>query len=164
MTDSGRPRSWMHARYYFLPQLVAVLIVSPLAWMALLDRVPPLALYDGAIIPSQVVPGQADVEVVWRARFSGRDCPGDTQREIIDSEGNLWPKLRRARGGVFHPSKENMFEGTVTTPPLDIPKQVAPGRARYQVTQFYYCNWLQRLWDWPTVHKSVPIWFEVREK
>ena len=154
----------LYEYFYFIPQLAALLIVAPLVWMLWMDRVPPLVLYDGRIEPFQVYPGQTDVKVVWHARFSGRDCPGYSQRELVDYKLNLWPKLKRARGGVFHPSDSDLLVGTVTTPPLDIPKQVELGPAEYRVTQFYYCNPLQRWLGWPIVEKSVPIRFEVVAK
>lgn len=155
-----RWRCRLHAWYYFIPQTVALIIVAPLAWMAL-ERTPPLRLHHGELFPSVVYPGQSDIEVVWQAHFSGRDCPGDTQRELIDSQANLWPKLRRARGGVFHPRQGTPREGTVTTPPLDIPSQMEPGPAEYRVTQFYYCNWLQRVLHWPIIETSEAIPFMV---
>lgn len=140
--------------------IISFLFFGIFSWMAF-DRKPPLVLYDGKIIPSIVYPGQKNVEVVWRARFSGRDCPGYTQRELIDSGHNLWPKRKRARGGVFHPDRNGSLVGTVTTPPLSIPMRIAPGRAYYRVTQFYYCNALQRWFRWPIVQPSVKIPFTV---
>ena len=147
------------ARYYFIPQIVAVLVVGPLAWMAA-DRTPPLALYDGVITPNIVRPGQSGVILTWRARFSGRDCPGLSQREYVDSNRSLWPQLAHARAGIFVPSPGTPLDGTVTVPPLMIP-DMARGPATYQVTQFYYCNWLQRVLHWPIVQPSPRVRFEV---
>jgi len=153
--------SWCYKHNYFLPQILALVVVLPVLWMVFFDRTPPLVLHDGRIEPSRVYPGQMGVRIVWQAHFSGRDCPGDTQRELVDARRNLWPKLRRARGGVFHPYTSDPLEGTVTTPPLFIPTQMEPGHAQYRVTQFYYCNFMQRWLRWPIVQKSVPIPFEV---
>lgn len=161
MSVLGRLMGTLHAQFYFAPQIIAVVVIAPLFWMAFLDRTPPLVLYDGHFSPNQVYPGQENIRITWRARFSGRDCPGYSQRELVDSERNLWPKLRRARGGVFHPSADDPYDGTVTTPPLTVPKQMEVGLAEYRVTQFYYCNILQRVLHWPVVQKSVPIQFKV---
>jgi hypothetical protein len=154
-------RRALHKNYYFIPPIVAIFIIAPIAWMVF-DREPPLDLYSGRIIPSQVAPGH-EVSVVWQARFSGRDCPGYSQRELIDSRRNLWPELIRERRGKFHPSNEDPLIGTVTTPPLVIPEQMVKGTAYYQVTQFYFCNRLQILLRWPIIKPSVPIEFEVIE-
>lgn len=147
--------------YFFVPQMVAFLVAAPLAWMAF-DRNPPLRLYNGVIIPMIVVPGE-NVRVVWRAHFSGRDCPGLTQREIVDSKSNIWPKVLRGRRGVFVPDSPGLATGAVKTPTLEIPEQIAPGPAYYKVTQFYYCNFLQRWLAWPIVAASPNIRFEVQK-
>jgi len=144
--------------YLFLPQIVAA-VFGYMVWVAL-DRTPPLVLFDGKITPGIVNPGEHDVKVLWRARYSGRDCPGLTQRELIDSGRHLWPELKRVRGGIFEPDADNPLLGTVSTPPLYIPNML-PGKAEYRVTQFYYCNWLQRLLNWPIVEVSPFITFEV---
>ncbi|HMF51782.1 MAG TPA: hypothetical protein VK603_24205 [Candidatus Saccharimonadales bacterium] len=150
----------MKFRYFGIPQIIAICFVGPVAWMAL-DRRPPLILYDGQLSPSKVQAGQTDVKVVWRAKFAGRDCGGLTQRELIDSKRYLWPALARSRAGIFQPDPNNKNEGTVVTPPLSIPDSMSPGRATYRVSQFYYCNALQRIMQWPIVAVSPPIEFEV---
>jgi hypothetical protein len=147
-------------RYYGLPQFIAICLVGPLAWMAF-DRRPPLLLYDGQIVPSKVQPGQTDVTVTWRAKYAGRDCGGLTQRELIDSKRYLWPALARSRAGIFQADPNNKGEGKVVTPPLAIPDQMSLGRATYRVSQFYYCNPLQRVMQWPIIAVSPPIEFEV---
>ncbi|HEY6032053.1 MAG TPA: hypothetical protein VIU44_15890 [Gaiellaceae bacterium] len=147
--------------YFFIPEAFAVLVAAPLAWMAF-DRDPPLRLHDGVVSPAVVAAGET-VEVKWRANFSGRDCPGLTQREIVDSKNNIWPKVLRGRRGVFVPDSPGLSRGTVTTPPLEIPEQISPGRARYKVAQFYYCNFLQRWLAWPIVEVSPEITFEVEK-
>ncbi|MDE2101781.1 MAG: hypothetical protein KGL39_31330 [Patescibacteria group bacterium] len=147
--------------YFFIPQIFAFLIAAPVAWMAF-DREPPLTLYNGRIVPPAVIAGQT-VEVMWRAKFSGRDCPGLTQRELVDSKSNIWPKVLRGRRGVFVPDSPGSSTGTVKTPPLEVPRQMAAGRARYKVTQFYYCNVLQRWLAWPIVQASPEITFEVEK-
>lgn len=147
--------------YFFIPH--ATFLVMAFIAFLVLDRTPPLILYDGKITPETVVAGQGGVTVKWRAHFSGRDCPGFTQRELVDSENNLWPKRKRNRGGVFHPSENDPLDGTVTTPPLSIPLQMMPGRAYYRVTQFYYCTWFQRAMHWPIVQRSVRIPFYVED-
>lgn len=154
--------SWLHDRFYFIPFTVALLL-SPLIWMAFFDTTPPLVLYDGSVMPSKVYPGQGGVTVTWHAHFSGRDCGGLSQRSLIDSQGNIWIKHKRGRKGVFHASKADPLEGTVTTPPLDIPN-MKYGKACYRVTQFYYCNPLQRWLDRPIVQKSICINFQVVPK
>lgn len=146
--------------FYFIPQIIALLVAGPILWAAF-DRTPPLRLHHGAIEPP-TVPRGGTVSVVWLANYSGRDCPGYSQREIIDSESDLWPKLTRERRGVYRPSADNPRVGVVTTPPLTIPSQISAGEAQYRVTQFYYCNWLQKLLAWPIVEKSPPIYFEVK--
>ena len=143
--------------YFFIPQLISVLVAAPLAWMAF-DRSPPLKLYDGVVKPAVVTAGE-NVEITWRAHFSGRDCPGLTQREIVDSKNNIWPKMLRGRRGVFVPNSPGLSTGTVTTPPLEIPEQITPGKASYKVTQFYYCNFLQRWLAWPIVAVSPEFTF-----
>lgn len=157
-------REWLYSNYYFLPPLIALLVVAPVAWMLFIDRAPPLVLYDGHLVPDKVYPGQVNVQVLWRARFAGRDCGGYSQRELVDAQANLWPKLTQPRAGIFHPSPGNPMDGTVTTPPLEIPPQMTLGPARYRVTQFYYCNWLQRWLDMPIVQTSVAIELEVVER
>lgn len=161
MLISSCAARFVQRHFYFIPQMFALLVVAPMFYMLVLDRTPPLVLYDGRVDPAQVYPGQVGVRVIWRATFSGRDCPGYSQRELVDGQDNIWPKLKRVRGGVFHPSAGNPRDGTVTTPPLDIPSQMEFGRAQYRVTQFYYCNFLQRWLRWPIVQKSIPIRFRV---
>lgn len=155
-------RSRWARHYFFIPEIFAVIVALPTALMVF-DRAPPLVLYDGQINPPIVRPGQM-VDVRWRAHFAGRDCPGLTQREIVDAKNNLWPKMIRGRRGVFTPSASDPLDGWVETPPLEIPDQIAPGIAHYKVTQFYYCNPLQRWLDWPIVQASPSIAFEVREQ
>ena len=154
------PRAMNPAKhYYFIPQIVAVLIVGPLVWMAM-DRTPPLILSNGIIAPHEVH-RQQTVSVIWHAKFSGQHCPGVTQRELIERKShNIWPKEARQRKGIFIPEKNNPYLGTVVTPPLTIPDMSA-GKACYRVTQFYFCNWLQRVMNWPIVQVSPCIDFEV---
>jgi hypothetical protein len=147
-------------RYRLIPELI-VLACIPFIWWTL-DRTPPLELYDGQIIPDEVHPGQS-VRVRWHARFAGRDCPGNSQRELVlvtTADGvpanKLYPERRRARGGIFKAEPNNPFVGTVQTPPLLIPPDMPPGDATYQVTQYYYCNWWQRFLQWP-IHKESPL-------
>lgn len=153
-----RPLSFLIRHYLFLPQIFALIAVY-VVWIAL-DRTPPLVLIQGSITPFIVHPDEKAVSVTWQAEFSGRDCPGLTQRELIDSGKHIWPELKRARAGVFTPSKTNPKIGTVSTPPLQIPNML-PGAAEYRVTQFYYCNWLQRALNWPIIQVSPFIPFEV---
>lgn len=152
-------------RYRLLPQLI-ILICAPFIWW-LLDRTPPLDLYAGEVVPNIVRPGQL-VEVKWRARFAGRDCPGNSQREIVLVEledgtpaNKLYAENLRARGGIFQPSPNDPFDGTVNTPLLLIPLDMPAGEATYQVTQHYYCNWLQRLLQIPITKPSPKIPFRV---
>lgn len=147
------------SHYFFVPQILALVVVGPLAWMAF-DRAPPLDLYDGIIDPNDLPKG-GTASVTWRATFSGRDCPGATQRELVDSRRGLWPQLTRERKGVFKPDEDNSRQGTVTTPPLELPEGMSSGPATYRVTNFYYCNWLQHALHWPIVRVSPPIHFEV---
>ena len=147
-------------RFFFLPELIAVFIVAPVAFMTL-DRTPPLKLHSGRMLPDVVYQGQRGVEVQWRAHYAGRDCPGISQREIIDSKNNLWPKMARSRRGIFKADADNPLEGDVITPQLSIPPQIEPGKAQYRVTQFYFCNALQRWLDWPIIEVSPSINFEV---
>lgn len=144
--------------YLFIPQIVAC-VVAYVVWTAL-DRTPPLTLFDGEVVPNIVHIDERDVQVFWKAHYSGRDCPGLSQRELVDSGRHLWPELKRMRAGVFMASQENPRLGTVITPPLTIPNML-PGRAHYRVTQFYYCNWLQRLLNWPIIQTSPLVPFEV---
>lgn len=144
--------------YYFIPPIVA-LIIGYFVWLAI-DRTPPLILSDGIIAPHEVH-RQQTVTVVWHAKFSGQDCPGATQRELIERKShNIWPKEVRQRKGVFIPDAADPYHGTVVTPPLSIP-DMSPGKACYRVTQFYFCNWLQRVMNWPIVQVSPCIDFEV---
>jgi len=159
MLKLRRRKAYQASHFYYIPQIIAILIVAPILW-AVFDRTPPLKLYDGSISPQQVARGQ-NVSVIWHARFSGRDCPGLSQRELVDADGNLWPKLARGRKGIFRPNPLDKKQGIVTTPPLSIPDQMSYGVAQYRVTQFYYCNWLQKIMRWPIVEVSPPIQFEV---
>lgn len=150
----------LRSHYFFIPQAIAILIVGPIAWMAF-DRTPPLILHDGVITPRVVRKNQEGVTLVWRAHFSGRDCPGLSQREFVSERTrDIWPQLAVQRAGVFMPDIGNNFEGTVAVPPLSIP-DMPVGRARYQVTQYYFCNWLQETLHWPIVQKSPYVIFEV---
>jgi hypothetical protein len=155
---SKKPTTFLMRHYLFLPQIVAIFF-GYLTWLAM-DRTPPLILFDGKVTPAIVRKGQEGVKVVWDADFAGRDCPGYSQRELVDSGHHLWPELRRARAGIFKADPDHPLTGKVVTPPLIIPN-LLPGPARYRVTQFYYCNWLQRLLEWPIIQTSPFIKFEV---
>lgn len=146
--------------YFFIPQILAVLIVGPLAWMAA-DRTPPLILHDGVITPYQVRKNQTGVTLVWKAHFSGRDCPGLSQREFVSEiRRDIFPQLAAQRAGIFKPSDHDPMEGTVTVPSLSIP-DMPNGPGGYQVTQFYFCNILQEWLHWPIVQRSPYVRFEV---
>jgi hypothetical protein len=177
-------------RLWLASAIVLAVVAAPLVWFAA-DRTPTFRLKDGVIEPNTIhkrqwqleagsttwknvdtgkeitlkegeKPPAASAAVIWKwAEFSGRDCPGNTSRELVDSHRNLFPFLTRARAGVFHPDANDSAHGYVTTPPLVIADAMAPGPAVYYVTVFYYCNWLQRLLDWPIVAKYPPIQFEV---
>lgn len=149
----------LRQHYFYVPQMVALLIAAPLAWMAF-DRTPPLVLHDGVMTPSVVRAGQQNVKLVWRATYSGRDCPGLSQREFVDANRGLWPQLAHQRAGIFMPDSNNPLEGTVEVPPLAIPEMM-PGTGSYQVTQVYFCNWLQRVLRWPIVKTSPYVNFVV---
>lgn len=102
--------------------------------------------------------------VTWQARFSGHECEGNTQRELIGAQKDLWPQLGRARAGLYHANPTDPYNGTLTTPLLTIPDLIAPGQDVYHVTNFYYCNPLQRLLQWPIVSLSPDIKFTVTDE
>lgn len=125
-----------------------------------IDALPP----DERVKAVQTVGGVAVVS--WKARFlrtsapditlfgmtlSSRFCPGRTQRELVDSQQQLWPYLVRNRAGIFHPTAGNSNVGDLSTPVLNVPEQMDAGTATYHVTNFYYCNALQETLDWPII-------------
>lgn len=161
-------RNYLAHRFYFLPQIIVAFIIAPIGWM-LMDRTPPLTLYDGRIEPNVVRQYQTGVSVTWRAHQNrgGQDCPGFSQREIIDSSQHIDIKVIRSRRGVFTPDSNNPLVGTVNTPPLDIGGDLLPGPVYYKVTNWYFCTPLIR-WlyayvgiDWSIKVESPLIKFQV---
>ena len=144
----------------WLPALFALLIVAPFTWW-ILDRVPVYKLGPGIVEPSAAKPGE-EVTITWHAEFSGRECPGKSQREAISLvDHQLYLVEPRERRGEYHPSKEDPLKGSVTTPPFVIPYGMASGPAVYKVYNFFYCNWLQKVLNWPIVYESPTIPFTV---
>lgn len=157
------PQNWLKWREWGVEHAIGIVIAVFVIYIMFLlsDRTPPFTLYGGKIEPSVLHVGDS-AEITWRARYRGSDCDGTTQRETVsDVDQGLTPELTRERRGVFHPDPDNPDVGTITTPMYVVPI-VQPGSARYRVTQFYYCNWLQKLLQrWPIIQESPWITYEV---
>ncbi len=157
--------------------MAAMLLAMPyMLWLAI-DRTPPLTLYDGKITEKVIWNEEAQRHEIWRTvtwRAHRRkahwpanewDCQGLSHREVVHKQTNkLLPFLAYNRKGVFHPDSDNPYEGTVTTPPLVIGTDFGEGEARYRVTQYYRCNWLQSLLGWEIINPSPYIDFRVHKE
>ncbi len=149
-------------------QVAIIAALSPFIWMAS-DRSPPWIRVAGSLSPSAVNRGNM-VQATFIAKLphdgqiEPRYCPGNVQREIIDSGRNLWPKLTAQTVGVWKPIPDDVeHKGSFTTPPVLVPSTAEKGKAIYRVTTFFYCNWLQRVLNWPIVQTGPDIEFEIRE-
>lgn len=136
----------------FWPELLAVLVIGPIGYMAM-DRTAPQVRERGFIIAHDV-PGCAteqDAEdqrcwpriggffdVHWISTPHVRDCPGVVQVEVM--QGNvIWPVMKR---GVFNPPVGSI---AVDPDPWPVPDYIRPGKAVYRVSTFWQCNLLQRV-------------------
>jgi hypothetical protein len=144
-----------------MPWIVALFIIGPFLYLAM-DRSNPWIRISGTLEPSIVEAGTETTATFRVTRFT-RYCEGTVQREIIDSQKNIFPKLSRQTVGIWEPT-EIPDVGTIATPPVIIPDLAAPGPAIYRVQTFFYCNWLQKVFQWPIIQVGPDIEFMITKK
>ena len=179
-------RGWRALVWATIVLQFLLVIAAPYLMMLYLDRDPPLILYDGQITPyirynEETKEREVWRKVMWRAHRRKApwlntllyakddperwDCGGLTLRQIVHKRTHqLLPIATRERKGVFHPDPDDKYDGTVTTPDFLIGYLLPQGDATYQVTQFYYCNWLQILLDKPIVQPSPVLVFSITDR
>jgi hypothetical protein len=155
-----------HQRYYFVPEVLAVVFGS-LAWVAS-DRVPPYMLSAGRVVPDIVrVGSRAEVTVTWRAATTGRQCGGTSLVEFVDRRSRLQLRSYAAHVGEFFPDHPGDVRGYYAIRGIPVPTgpdDLAPGPVRVRVTNTSYCNLLQRLTHaWPTINSSPYAIFEIEK-
>jgi hypothetical protein len=122
--------------------------------MMAIDRTPPIT-YEGAraIQPTVKRGGNLDVEFqVFRTRI----CPTVAKRWVIDAEG-IKHAIPSYTVGMKLLAGRETYQRSIT-----VPENAAIGRAWYEVTLNYYCNFLHKV-GWPIVVNSPPIEFTVSE-
>ncbi len=128
-----------------------LLMLSPVAW-ALVDREPPWTRIEGSIDPTNA---GSEFVVHWRTTPLERECSGTIQIEISSKQA-VWPVLKRTVNPFL-----KLGQVDYMTPPWPLAVTVPPGIAIYRATSFWYCNWVQRLLNWPVVQVGPDIQFEV---
>lgn len=103
------------------------------------DREPPTEVFETRAVPDVVRPG-GRVEIEFHARRH-RSCKLHVVRYVYDSRG-----IRHVLSDLDFP-KGSLPVGEETYRVLiDVPKEAAPGPAKYQSVNTYACNPLQLLW------------------
>lgn len=120
-------RRWIAENFLVLP-LIALVAGMAAYWVMILDRVPPIDLTEGRIVPSKVLPG-ADVTAFWEI---DRLRPGTYSvvltRVIIDSTGVVWRKEPQyVYERAYPPDRETIARS------IQVPFAAAWGSARYRV-------------------------------
>lgn len=116
----------------------ALFIVAPVVYMRL-DSASPVTVYDAAVTPELVAPGQL-VTITWKA-LEHRACDGEVHRRFTDAGGVIFdlataPTIyRQAALDEQHIFAREVF----------IPRGMAAGPAVYGGYRRYWCNPLQQL-------------------
>lgn len=114
--------------------------------MLYLER-PPVSIYsDRSIEPAKVYPGQ-EITINIKAALS-KDCPAEVLRTITDASGRPFDFELEAR-----PKRESYPVKKI------VPLGAYPGKAEYQATVFWKCNWVQEIFPYKVV--PPPIEFEI---
>jgi hypothetical protein len=159
--------------------IAAASIITAPIYLLYIDRTPPFERLEACsednpetaedpcskVIPSIVVLDKASktrptirVRYVTSRPIPGRRCPGTVHQEFFDSLG-FRDQQREERPAVpasweDHPTDPSkaIFVGN----PVPVPRNLEPGRIRFQSTTFRYCNFLQELMHRPIV-RSGPV-------
>lgn len=113
------------------------------------DRVPPTKIISEEVWNRAVRPGEflyLDV-VVERTR---NDCRVHVERIIFDGIGARIPLPDEDFGA--QPGETG--RAASFKEPVFIPNYAAPGEARYRAIRSYWCNPLQRIFDWPVIVRT----------
>lgn len=131
--------------------IISVGVFGPLLYMAV-DRDPPWVRLSGTIEPARA---GGDIVVTWKTTPLLRTCPGTLQIELISGK-LIWPVLLRPVSPTLR-----VGQTEYTPEPWPVFRDVPPGHTIYRVTSFWYCNKLQRFFDWPIVQVGPDISFVV---
>ena len=146
-------------RHHIVAAFIGVVFVAPLIWM-LADRQEPYVRIAGTISPQNPAPGDF-VEVRWALKVN-RWCPTNTRRNVtrtvIDAGGKIHDY--DSVEGVFGADRDRQSTPQTLTRGFQLPKDIAPGPARYQSTACFACNPTQHLW--PVCIRQPAIYFQVR--
>lgn len=142
-------------RRHLLAASVALLVFY-LAFM-LFNRTDPIHIIDQSVVAAkgQVIrPGSA-VAIRWVATGVRPECTGYIRRRMISGTQSIYefenvPSVLQLNG------EKRAFERQLT-----LPISFAPGVATYEARGYYYCNWVQRLLDWPIVIQRPSMTFTV---
>lgn len=141
----------MKQPYRFIIDALFFLALSPFAWW-LADREPPWIRIWGEIQPTRA----GDLfSVHWHTTPLSRECPGTLQVEVM-SGYVVWPVLRRQVN-----SELNIGQIDYIAPPWPLAISVPRGTAKYRVTSFWFCNWMQEWLNWPIIQVGPDVEFEV---
>lgn len=144
------------AMTHLLAAIFACFIVGPLVWMAL-DRTAPYEVINGTVVPTVVTP-RSKVSLNWHIHVVRPGCTGFYQRYVVDSTNRVWPYKEMPSYYLNLPIGEHDAMGPE---PYVLPSGLSQGSAYTYSTMRFYCNFLQRWFDWPIRRVTSPLHFTV---
>ena len=130
-------------------------LVFYLAFLAF-NRSDPVHIIDQSITGVRgdpIRPGST-VAIRWVAEGVRPQCSGYIRRRMVSATQVVYEFENVT--SVLQYSNSKAFERVLT-----LPISFAPGKATYEARGHYYCNWVQRVLDWPVVISRTPITFMV---
>lgn len=121
------------------------------------NRSDPIHIIDQSVTGVQgnpIRPGST-VAIRWVATGLNPQCTGYIRRRMISSTQVVY-EFENVPSVLQTLSQRREFERVLT-----LPISFAPGKAIYEARGHYYCNWVQRVLDWPVVISRTPITFMV---
>lgn len=134
--------------------IVSILGSANLAIM-LVDREPPITYIEREALQLDVP--QGGVLTITYTVERNRICASSINRWIVDSE-----HVRHIVAAYTSNVSSNISLGRISdTREVTVPVAVAVGPAVQYIESMYYCNALQRLFDWPIIVRSPDVRFNV---
>lgn len=180
----SRPWSALNDRLFYAASVMCAGIAFLLLYL-LLDKAPPQVRLSATInhvsvtrdqagkitsvkeVPKAapgVVPRGGSFVPTWVTTRRTRECLSSIQVDIVDVKGRLWPQYTRNGAASYRHDPTDSARGLLVAPPSAVDEGAAPGPARYIVTSFFYCNWLQKWLRWrelAIVQKGPPVTFRI---